>query len=69
MQNVKYTIQGNVRSKRNLMIEALFTRYQEGQKAIFNNYLEERNVTVSLPVRFNKMQLFTRLNIYQIILP
>lgn len=69
VQNVKYTIQGNVRSKRNLMIEALFTRYQEGQKAIFNNYLEERNVTVSLPVRFNKMQLFTRLNIYQIILP
>lgn len=69
IQDVKFTISGNFRAKKNVTIDALYSRYKEGQQAIFNNYLEERNLTFSVPWRFKKNQYYSRLNIYQIVLP
>lgn len=69
IQDVKFSLSGNFKAKKSITIDALFSRYNEGQQAIFNNYLEERNLTFSIPWRLNKQQYYSRLNIYQIVLP
>jgi hypothetical protein len=49
--------------------ELNYTRYHEGQTAINYNYLEERKVVVSMPVRAKSLSFFLRLTLDQIILP
>ena len=53
----------------NLMFELFYTNLNKNQKAIFNNYLEERKAIISMPVRFRHFSSLLRLTLYQIILP
>jgi hypothetical protein len=53
----------------NLQFELSYSRYKKGQKAINNTYLEERRAVVSYPFRSSKLSLFSRLTLYQIVLP
>ncbi|MGF6844991.1 hypothetical protein QFZ51_000226 [Chitinophaga sp. W3I9] len=53
----------------NLLIEANYTRYKKGQKAIIFNYLEERKLAVSRTFVGRKLAVFSRLTLNQFILP
>ncbi len=52
-----------------LQFELDYTRYKRGQEAINYSYLEERKAIVSFPFRSRKFTLFSRLELYQAILP
>jgi hypothetical protein len=52
-----------------LQLELDYIRYTRGQEAINNSYLEERKAVVSFPFRSKKFTLFSRLSLYQAILP
>jgi hypothetical protein len=52
-----------------LQIELNYTRYKEGQQAINNTFKEERKAIVSYPFRSKKFTLFSKLSVYQIVLP
>ena len=49
----------------NLQVELTYTRYRQGQKAIQNNFLEEKNLLVSIPIRTRHFVAFSRLTINQ----
>lgn len=53
----------------NLQIELNYTRYKEGQTAINNTFKEERKAIISFPFRRKKFTLFSKLTVYQIVLP
>lgn len=53
----------------NLQVELNYTKYKKGQKAITYNYLEERNLMVSLPLRTKHLAAFTRLTLNQKVFP
>jgi hypothetical protein len=53
----------------NLQIELNYTKYDKGQKAIIYNYLEERKVVVSIPIKGKNFAAYSRLTLYQIVLP
>jgi hypothetical protein len=52
-----------------LQIELDYTRYKKGQQAINNYYLEERKAVISFPFRSPKFTLFSRLSLYQVVIP
>ncbi|MEP6746705.1 MAG: carboxypeptidase-like regulatory domain-containing protein [Bacteroidota bacterium] len=52
-----------------LQIEANYTRYKQGQTAINNTFLEERKVIVSFPFRRKRFTMFSKLSVYEIVLP
>jgi hypothetical protein len=52
-----------------LQIELDYTRYTRGQQAINYSYLEERRAIVSFPFRSRKFSLFSRLELYEAVLP
>jgi hypothetical protein len=52
-----------------LQFELNYIRYTRGQEAINYSYLEERRAVVSFPFRRRKFALFSRLALYQAILP
>ncbi len=66
---VKTTGLVSFRLPSNLMLDVSFTDYVEGQRAIYYNYLEERKVRLSFPVRFKKWAAYSRLSYNQLILP
>ena len=53
----------------NVQFELNYTKYEKGQKAINYNYLEERKVAVSVPLRGANFSAFSRLTLNQIIMP
>ena len=53
----------------NLQVELNYTKYNHAQKAITYNYLEERNLMVSLPLRTKGIAAFTRLTLNQKLFP
>ena len=53
----------------NVQFELNYTKYEKGQKAINYNYLEERKIAVSVPIRTANFAAFSRLTLNQIILP
>ena len=53
----------------NLQIDLNYTRYDKDQKAINYNYLEERKVVVSIPLRMKKLMLYNRLSVNELVLP
>ncbi len=57
------------RTKSNLQINLDYTNYNEIQTAINYNYLEERKLSLSTPIRTKNFSVFSRLSINQIILP
>lgn len=59
----------NYRLPSNLLFEFNYSKYDKEQKAITNNYLEERKFVVSMPIRSRKISFFSRLTINQVVLP
>lgn len=57
------------RFKGGTQIDFDYTIYAKGQTAIYFNYLEERKVVVTAPIRTKKISLFSRLTLDQIIVP
>jgi hypothetical protein len=57
------------RHSSDLQLELDYIRYTRGQEAINYSYLEERKAIVSFPFRSRKFTLFSRLSLYQAILP
>ncbi len=53
----------------NVQFELNYTKYEKGQKAINYNYLEERKVAVSVPIRSANFAAFSRLTLNQIVMP
>ncbi len=67
----------NVRSKgtltyrlpSSLQFDINYIYYTKGQKAIYNNFREERKFSMSMPVRFRNFSLYNRFTINQLVLP
>jgi hypothetical protein len=57
------------RLPRNLEVELNYTKYKPGQKAVNYNYLEERKVILSLPVKGKNFSFYNRMTFDQIIIP
>jgi cell division protein FtsN len=53
----------------NLQFEVNYTKYKKGQKAIIYNYLEERKVSVSIPIKRKNFAAYSRFSFNQIVLP
>ncbi len=53
----------------NIQLDLNYTYYDRNQTAISFNYLEERKVSVSLPIMIKKFSAYSRLSYYQIIFP
>jgi hypothetical protein len=52
-----------------IQVDLYYTKYAKNQKAIFYNYLEERRIVLSLPVRLRNFSSYQRFSLYQIVLP
>ncbi|HEY0054281.1 MAG TPA: hypothetical protein VGB63_02900, partial [Pedobacter sp.] len=52
-----------------LQLELTYIRYKEGQRAINLNYLEERRLSLSMPLKNKDLSMFSRFSIYQIVMP
>ncbi len=52
-----------------LQFDVNYIRYTKGQKAINNNFLEERKLSVSMPIHFKGFSAYNRLSINQLVLP
>lgn len=59
----------NWRLPSDIQFELNYTRYDKNQKAINTNYLEERKITMSIPIRLQQFSLFSRAAVNQIIMP
>lgn len=53
----------------NAKLDIDYTKYAKGQTAIRYNYLEERKVTLSAPIKGEKFSAFSRFTLNQIVLP
>ncbi len=59
----------NWRFRSDIQLEVNYTRYDKDQKAINTNYLEERRIAMSIPIRFKSFSVFTRMSLNQVIMP
>jgi hypothetical protein len=59
----------NYRMPSNMQFELNYTKYKKGQQAINYNYLEERKVALSMPIRGKHFAAFSRLTLNQIVMP
>ncbi len=57
------------RLRSNIQFDLNYTKYAKGQTAINFNYLEERKVAISVPIRIKKFSAYTRLTVNQLVLP
>lgn len=57
------------RTPRNFQVDLNYIKYDENQTAINFNYLEERKISVSTPIRGKDFSMFSRFSINQIIMP
>ena len=57
------------RNPGNLQVDLNYINYEEGQTAINFNYLEERKISISSPIRTKYFNAFSRLSLNQVILP
>jgi len=46
-----------------------YIKYEKDQKAINNNYLEERKVSLAMPIRLKHFAAYNRLSVSQLVLP
>ena len=53
----------------NMQLEGNYIRYAKGQLAIINNYLEERKLMLSMPVRAAGLSFYSRMAFGQVVLP
>ncbi len=57
------------RTPGNIQVDLNYIRYDEDQTAINFNYLEERQLSFSAPIRTKNFSLFSRFSVNQIIMP
>lgn len=57
------------RTRNNLQIDLNYINYDKDQEAINYNYLEERKLSMSMPVRTSFLNAYARMSVHQIILP
>ena len=57
------------RNPRSFQVDLNYIKYEEDQRAINFNYLEERKLTVSAPIRSKLFNAYSRLSINQILMP
>jgi len=57
------------RTPKNFQVDLNYIKYDENQTAINFNYLEERKISLSTPIRGKNFSMFSRFSINQIILP
>lgn len=69
MYGVKGDALLSYRSPRSLQLDINYVKYHEDQTAINYNYLEERKVSLSAPIRTRSFSMFGRLSLNQIIMP
>ncbi|MCC8358638.1 hypothetical protein LA313_01910 [Salinimicrobium sp. ASW11-47] len=69
MYGVKGEALLSYRSPRNIQVDLNYINYNEDQTAINFNYLEERKVSLSTPVRTRYFSMFSRFSVNQIIMP
>ncbi len=59
----------NYRRPSNLQVDVTYIRYAQNQTAIQFNYLEERRIALSMPLRGKKITAFTRFSLNQFTFP
>ncbi|MDD4492625.1 MAG: hypothetical protein PHV09_08895, partial [Bacteroidales bacterium] len=59
----------NYRLPSDVQFEINYTKYNKDQKVINTNYLEERKISVTVPIRTTKFTVFSRLSLNQFIMP
>lgn len=69
MYGVKGETLLSYRTPRNLQIDLNYIKYDKGQTAINLNYLEERKISLSTPIRTNNFYMFGRLSLNQLVMP
>lgn len=69
MYGVKGETLLSYRTPRNLQIDLNYIKYDEQQTAINFNYLEERKISLSTPIRTNNFYMFGRLSLNQLVMP
>ncbi len=69
MYGVKGDALLSYRSPRSLQLDINYVKYHEDQTAINYNYLEERKISLSAPIRTRSFSMFGRLSLNQIIMP
>lgn len=52
----------------NFIVELSYTKYDKNQKAIYYNYREERRGSISMPLRFRNISIYSRLTVNQMIM-
>lgn len=57
------------RTQNNLQIDLNYINYNKDQEAINYNYLEERKLSLSMPVRTSFLNAYARMSVHQIVLP
>jgi cell division protein FtsN len=57
------------RLRSNIQFDLNYIKYVKGQTAINFNYLEERKIAISVPIRIKKFSAYTRLTLNQLVLP
>ncbi len=55
----------NYRTASNLQVDLSFTRYDKDQEAVRFNYLEEKKIVLSMPLKSKKFTAFTRFTLNQ----
>ncbi|MGB7784848.1 MAG: hypothetical protein WBL27_01995 [Salinimicrobium sp.] len=69
MYGVKGEALLSYRSPRNLQVDLNYINYDKDQNAINYNYLEERKLSLSTPIRTRYFSMFSRFSVNQIIMP
>jgi hypothetical protein len=69
MYGVKGEALLSYRSPQNIQVDLNYINYDEDQTAINFNYLEERKVSLSTPIRTRYFSMFSRFSVNQIIMP
>lgn len=58
----------NWKFKNDIQFEMKYKKYEKGQRAVSTSYTEERQLTLSIPLRLKKFYLYTRLGLNQYLL-
>ena len=69
MYGVKGDALLSYRSPKSLQVDLNYINYDEDQTAINYNYLEERKISISAPIRTRNFSIFGRFSLNQIIMP
>lgn len=66
---VRSKITASYRLPSNMQVDINYTKYEKGQTAIRNNYLEEKKIVLSMPFRGKSMTAFSRFTLHEFTFP